>query len=101
MEELQSEESKKSLQESIDNLSSSINELLNVFKTASDDIHTEQDSDMSRKLDLIIEQNQHFAKAILLLLEGTKEQQHTEKTNSRKTFASQITPISKIEPTIK
>lgn len=69
------------LREAIERLTNVVNELTAIFKTASADIHAEADSDLGKKMDILIEQNRDIAKALLMVLDVQNE--HLQKLSER------------------
>lgn len=65
----------KSLQNSVDNLTKSINSMITILKGAEKELSKEpsEDHQISKKLEKLVEQNKDIAKAILLLLELNRE----------------------------
>ncbi|MAG15894.1 hypothetical protein CMO88_02435 [Candidatus Woesearchaeota archaeon] len=63
----------KELRSEIRRLTSSINELLQVFSKAHEDIKTEPATDFNKKMDKLVEQNEEIGRALLLLLELHRE----------------------------
>ncbi len=61
------------LRESVDKLTRTLDTMMVMFKDASADIHSEADSDLGKKLDILIEQNQQIARALVMLFELQKE----------------------------
>ena len=97
------------IKESVDNLTKAVETLLNLFKTASADIHTEGDADLGKKLDILIKQNQDIARGILALLELHKEHLPRISQNSgsgerryrsRRAPMPTVLPLQRIEPNI-
>lgn len=68
-------EKEKSLQNSIDNLTKTINSMIILLKGAEKDLSKapSEDHEVSKKLERLIEQNKDMAKAMLLLLELNRE----------------------------
>ncbi len=63
----------RELRSEVRRLTSSINDLLQVFSKAHEDIKAEPADQLSPKMDKIIEQNEELGRAILLLLELHRE----------------------------
>ena len=63
----------RELNSEVRNLTESINELMQVFRKAHEDIKEEPYVDLSPKLDRIVEQNHEIGRVLLLLLELHKE----------------------------
>ncbi len=74
------------LREAIERLTHVVNELTAIFKTASADIHAEADSDLGKKMDILIRQNQDIAKALLTVLDVQNE--HLQKLSERSESSS-------------
>ncbi len=97
------------VKESIDKLTKAVENLLNLFRAASADIHAEQDAGLGQKLDILIKQNQDIAKGILAILELHKE--HLPRISRHASAGSQtrqirrapmppVSPVQRIEPRI-
>ncbi|MBI2574678.1 hypothetical protein HYV82_02220 [Candidatus Woesearchaeota archaeon] len=95
------------VKESIDKLTKAVESLITLFRTASADIHTEADSGLGQKLDILIKQNQDIAKGILALFELHKE--HLPRISRHESAGSQtrqirrapmpiVAPVQRIEP---
>lgn len=65
----------KSLQDSVDTLTKTINSMIAILKGAEEELSKEpsEDHEISKKLEKLVEQNKDMAKAILLLLELNRE----------------------------
>jgi len=63
----------RELRSEIKRLTSAINELLQVFSKAHEDIKTEPSTDIAHQLGKLVEQNEEIARALLLLLEIHRE----------------------------
>ena len=63
----------RDLRHSIDDLSKSISDLLELFRSTSEEIKGERDVDLGKKLDVLIEHQEDMAKALLLMLELMRE----------------------------
>ena len=93
------------LKVSIDSLTKAVEELIEIFRTASTDIHSEN-SDLGKKFDALIKQNQEMAKALVTLLDVQRE--HLQKSfppetsSFRKKIAPMppVNPMPRIQPTI-
>ncbi|GEM_PF-7108248 len=98
------------VKESIDKLTKAVESLITLFRTASADIHTEADSGLGQKLDILIKQNQDIARGILGLLELHKEHlprisRHADPAGSqtrqiRRAPMPIVSPMQRIEPRI-
>lgn len=62
------------LQRSMDRLTDEIRNLVKIFTTASADINAEAEAATNKKLDVLLDQNQEMAKALLALIKLQKEQ---------------------------
>ncbi|MBI3033682.1 hypothetical protein HYY72_00810 [Candidatus Woesearchaeota archaeon] len=102
--ELELSNPNRELQDSIDKLNRTVESLISLFKTASADIHSEADSDMGRKLDTLIKQNEDIARAMLMLLEINKEHlpkiSRQAERNSRRAYIAPTAPVQRIEPVV-
>lgn len=63
----------RELRADIRRLTSVINELLNVFSKAHEDIRAEPTAELASRIDKLVEQNEEIARALLLLLELHRE----------------------------
>ena len=65
----------KSLQNSVDNLTRTMNEMITILKNAEKEVLKEslEEGKISEKLERMIEQNKDIAKALILLLEVSRE----------------------------
>jgi hypothetical protein len=91
---LEGSEAGENLQSSIDNLSKSLNVMLEVFKQAAEDMKLEEHESetvgkqlipMNEKLDTLIDQNQKIAKGIVAIADMVKEklEEISEKAESK------------------
>ena len=63
----------RDLHHSIDELSKSISDLLELFRSTAEDVKAEQEEGIGKKLDVLIQHQEDMAKAMLLMLELMRE----------------------------
>ena len=99
----------RDLRNSIDDLSKSISDLLELFRSTSDEIKGEQDVDLGKKLDVLIQHQEDMAKALLLMLELMREhlpkiskhvarRRHAERLSDERPLVSPLQPSQVQQP---